>query len=63
MITEVVFKFEDGSDYTVRRDGHGDTIFGGLAHKVMFAMQKHEYGGNKLLMSDKIDFIVKYSES
>jgi pyridoxal/pyridoxine/pyridoxamine kinase len=66
MIQEVTFKFEDGSTYTARPNGVGDSICGSMAHKVMYAWSEHERADRgsvyALTMDDKVQFILKRAE-
>lgn len=41
IMKEVIFKFDDGSEYTIRPGKEGDTIFGEKAHDIMFRMMRH----------------------
>lgn len=59
---EIEFKFNDGSTYTVRRDGVGDTIMGPDAHTVMHDMN-HTYNYENQPMAVRIDFILNHPKA
>lgn len=67
-IPEVTITFNDGSSYTVRPNGIGDTIFGDFAHKIMYELDNKERAHNsssvyRFSMNDKITWIIKNSET
>lgn len=61
---EVVFKFTDGSDLTIRRHGIGDIVMGNNSNatsfKVWYALNKaQEKAKQNFSLQDKIQFIAK----
>lgn len=58
---EVIFKFDDGSEYTVRFQHVGDTVMGAMAHEIMFAMGRH-FNYLPPTLEDKINFIISYGK-